>query len=258
MRAESSNSPSAKHIPPEHPVTVQEIRPHALVAAGVSVFVWYDPTSHSTTADSATPSRDRPQMERIRRIRFDVDPAVLRRDASDLSKDSQTTVGRLRELATSSEMLYVLPATTALLSRRDHSRQELMQKLKRRGFSSAAAEHAIETLEDRGYQDDRRFAESWLRSAMRRGGRSRGYIAAALSERGVNREIVDEVIADYIEEFPDAFDEAVKTALEAIVRNVARRRDVTLAELTEKQRKSVISRLMRRGFSMKEIQKHFD
>jgi regulatory protein len=197
-------------------------------------------------------------MERIRRIRFDVDPKILRRDASELSTDSETTIGRLRELTTRSEDLYVLPAATTLLSRRDHSRKELIQKLTKRGFSSPAAERATRTLEDRGYQDDRRFAESWLRSVTRRGGRSRGYIAAGLGERGVKREIIEEVISDYEDEHPEAFDGAVLAALTSIVRTVARRPDATLADLTDRQRRSVISRLMRRGFSMKEIQKHFD
>jgi regulatory protein len=72
-----------------------------------------------------------------------------------------------------------------LLARRAHSRLELSQKLRRRGYDPEEVEGAIERLAERGYVDDAAFA----RGLVRRRSTVRGPLALAgeLSARGIDR-----------------------------------------------------------------------
>lgn len=51
-----------------------------------------------------------------------------------------------------------------LLTRREHSRQELTRKLQQRGVASADAAAVIDKLASAGWQNDARFAESLVRT----------------------------------------------------------------------------------------------
>ncbi|SDI93050.1 regulatory protein [Ferrimonas sediminum] len=56
-----------------------------------------------------------------------------------------------------------------LLSRRDHSKAELVQKLRQRGFSVSEDAPLLDQLQDWGYLDDTRFAMGYVRSRFHRG-----------------------------------------------------------------------------------------
>ncbi|KGP63681.1 recombinase RecX [Legionella norrlandica] len=56
-----------------------------------------------------------------------------------------------------------------LLSRRDHSAMELCNKLKQKGFSSKDVQDVLEECQRLGYQNDSRFAESYIRSRIHQG-----------------------------------------------------------------------------------------
>ncbi len=256
MRAVSSNSPSVKSILPDHPVTVQSIRPHAHVAAGVSVFVRYDPLEPLEQSGAEgrmlPPNSQRSQMERIRRVRFDVARDVFA-ESGPMEEEFRTTFGTLQELVRRSEYLFIKPAVVELLSWRDHSRKELIRKLQRKGFSRQGLEDVIDQLHELGYQDDQRAAESWVRSVMRSSGRSRAHLLAGLAERGYQRDVSLAAVESYEQENPECFFQSLRRHIDKTVRNV----NSSGQPLTEAQRKTVISRLMRRGFSMTEIQQHF-
>ena len=53
-----------------------------------------------------------------------------------------------------------------LLTRREHSRQELARKLINRGVEAQEASAAINRLAEAGWQDDARFAASLVRSGV--------------------------------------------------------------------------------------------
>jgi regulatory protein len=57
-----------------------------------------------------------------------------------------------------------LQRAIGLLSRREHSRLELLRKLAARGVAPQEAEAAVAQLAGEGWQDDARFAESLVRS----------------------------------------------------------------------------------------------
>lgn len=120
------------------------------------------------------------------------------------------------------------------LSRREHSRRELERKLTASGHDPDQASAVVETLAERGWQSDARYAESLLRRRLAQGYgplRIRGELLAA----GVDRAAAQALI--------DAHSEA---ALEALRRLVARRYPQPAADAAERQRR--YRSLLQRGF----------
>lgn len=77
-----------------------------------------------------------------------------------------------------------------ILARREHTRLELMRKLKAKDFTTSEIEDILEVLAQEGLQSDERFAESYVH--MRR---KRGYgplkIKFELQQRGISPELLD-------------------------------------------------------------------
>lgn len=55
------------------------------------------------------------------------------------------------------------------LARRDYSQQELLLKLAAKGFARNDSLRVLDELAQQGYQSDRRYAESYARSRIRKG-----------------------------------------------------------------------------------------
>lgn len=91
-----------------------------------------------------------------------------------------------------------------LLSRREHTCQELRQKLQHKGFNAALAEQVTEDLRREGLVSDERFAESYLRSRI-----DKGYgpvrIRHELRQRGASDDII---AATVVEDDPDWLERA--------------------------------------------------
>ncbi len=85
-----------------------------------------------------------------------------------------------------------------LLARREHSRQELREKLLRREFNISEIEEVLEKLESENYLNDSRFAEEWIRSRKKNKPRGKNLIKAELLDKGVEREIVEARLAENI------------------------------------------------------------
>lgn len=81
-----------------------------------------------------------------------------------------------------------------LLARREHSRYELRQKLLQRKFPLELIENLINNLEERGWQSNDRFAQSYLSSQI-----SRGYgplkIQDNFRKRGLDKDFIAQVAA---------------------------------------------------------------
>lgn len=81
------------------------------------------------------------------------------------------------------------------LARREHSRDELLQKLQKSGFDENVALDAIEELAKEGLQSDRRFVESFVQSRIRQG-KGPMRIRADLSQRGVRDPVIHEALSE--------------------------------------------------------------
>src|ERR1700741_3450775 len=97
---------------------------------------------------------------------LDVEPVPDRRKAKELSA-TQRALG--------------------LLTRREHSRKELIRKLTSRGMDAAEVDSAVANLARDGWQNDARFAESLVR-ARSSGGYGPARIRAELATHGLDRE----------------------------------------------------------------------
>jgi len=82
-----------------------------------------------------------------------------------------------------------------LLARREHSTQELRDKLLTRGFENDEIVPALQTLSREGLLSDERFTESFIHSRMERGS-GPVKIRAELRQRGV----ADEIISNWLDE----------------------------------------------------------
>ncbi|WP_246022925.1 regulatory protein RecX [Cognatilysobacter terrigena] len=121
-----------------------------------------------------------------------------------------------------------------LLTRREHSRKELTRKLVSRGVDAAEVETAVGKLIDAGWQDDRRFAESLVRSRA-----SSGYgplhIRAELGTHDLSAEIRQAALDDFEGDWTE------------IARDLVARRFGRIEDARTRERKAS-DYLIRRGF----------
>lgn len=81
------------------------------------------------------------------------------------------------------------------LTRREHSQQELLDKLEIKGFDREAIQEVVNNLAEQGWQSDRRFAESYARFRIKKGfGPLR--ISYELLQRGVESFDLESVVSD--------------------------------------------------------------
>ncbi|SIP86840.1 SOS response regulatory protein OraA/RecX, interacts with RecA [Alkalispirochaeta americana] len=234
MRAVASSSPSVKHYPPDTPVVIKRIRPHANIAAGVSVFA----ALSLNPSPSAEQNRSKPL---IRLIRFDIARDVISRHTGQpVQEGLSLEIDLLRDLAFRSGFLFAPAVAVDLLARRDHSQAELRRKLSARGFSQDAVETALRKVRDASWQSDLRFASSWVRSRMSGRGTSRRALLAGLASRGVDRETAAAALEEYEEENPECFRRSLQ---------------LTYERLAGQNKETIIRKLLRKGFEVVEINK---
>jgi regulatory protein len=82
-----------------------------------------------------------------------------------------------------------------LLAQREHSVQELTEKLRGKGIDAALASLVVDDLRGRGMQSDARFAEAFVHSRI---GRAQGpiRIREELRQRGIHDELADEMLTE--------------------------------------------------------------
>ena len=86
----------------------------------------------------------------------------------------------------------VITIAIRYLSRRDYSRRELYDRLQTKGFASAVIEAALNDLEEKGYQSDERFAETFLRSRINSGD-GPFKIKMQLGQKGVAKAVITQL-----------------------------------------------------------------
>lgn len=122
-----------------------------------------------------------------------------------------------------------------LLTRREHSRLELIRKLVAKGVTSDEAEAVVARLSDAGWQSDVRFAESRVRARVA-DGYGPLHIRAELATHGLDRETMLAALDAFGGEWAD------------IARDLARRRYGDALRDDIKLRRKASDLLMRRGF----------
>ncbi|MCP1727467.1 regulatory protein [Natronospira proteinivora] len=81
-----------------------------------------------------------------------------------------------------------------LLSRREYARQELAQRLRRKGYGRDTIDGVLDRLEELDYLNEDRFVEHFVRTRVDRG-QGPMKIRAELMQRGVDGGLIDRAIA---------------------------------------------------------------
>jgi regulatory protein len=127
-----------------------------------------------------------------------------------------------------------------LLTRREHSRQELSRKLVHRGVEAGEAQAAIDKLAAAGWQDDARFAESLVRNRASSGYGPR-HVRAELGTHGLGAEAIALAM--------DAFEGDWR----AHARDLVARRHPTAQSGDRAAQRKAADLLLRRGFGMEHV-----
>lgn len=90
------------------------------------------------------------------------------------------------------------------LSRAEHCRHQLEQKLLKKNHDRNAVSAALDYLEEKGLLDDMRFAGAWLRTRSIDHHEGRNRLAAELSARGVRRDSCQRTIKEFFDENDEA------------------------------------------------------
>lgn len=137
-------------------------------------------------------------------------------------------------------MTKAFDSAVRLLSRREHSRVELYDKLKQKGYNPIEIKNALEECQRLDLQNDYRFVEIYSRSRIRQ-----GYgplkISQELSSKGIDKELIHQFLQQ--EE-----DNWLAYALDVWQKKSKGQFDLSFEELQKQQRF-----LLYRGFGMDTI-----
>ncbi len=91
----------------------------------------------------------------------------------------------------------------SLLAMREHGRNELEDKLVKKGYAREDVSLALDRLADEGYQSDKRFCESYIRSRLRKTPEGPSILSLRLQEKGIPSSFASRAVFDYFEEHDD-------------------------------------------------------
>jgi len=110
-----------------------------------------------------------------------------------LHKGDEITEERILSLKSEDDRMRTMNKALELLGYRDHSRRELMDKLRQKGFGPAV-EEVLEILEGKGYLNDRSFAERYFGELLHSRMIGPLLLRKKLYERGIDRGTIDELL----------------------------------------------------------------
>jgi regulatory protein len=147
------------------------------------------------------------------------------------------------------EAVKIRDCAVRLLARRDHSAAELKRKLVQRGFPSETCDVIIERLVEKGYLDDRRFAERWAEAALASGRCFGLRLRHELQQRGVGAGLAADVVAELTRDHNESHS----------IRALSDHRFPGFNPLTatDREKRRIFGFLQRRGFSVNAIMAFF-
>lgn len=156
----------------------------------------------------------------------------------NLKENTELTVEELSEITLKAGERRAYNYAVSLLSRREHTVKEIVEKLKRKGYGQFA-DKTTDRLMNEGYLSDKRFAKLYVRELINLKGYGRRRIKDELFRKGISRETADEVLAET--EFPDSR-----------LRDVIEKKYLRYLN-SEKGIQKTINALLRLGYSYSEI-----
>lgn len=167
-----------------------------------------------------------------------------------LAKGDELTDARLAALTAEDEVYRGREAALSLLSHRARTRVELSRRLRRKEFGPEIVERVLEWLGERGYLDDRAFAEAFVRDRLRLRPRGRMALLRELRGKGVDDATATAAV-DAVMEARDVDEAALaQDAARAWARRnrSALRRAASSPDERQRVRRRLYGHLARRGF----------
>lgn len=127
----------------------------------------------------------------------------------------------------------------SLLAIREHTANEIYKKLLDKGYRKEEAEEAISLLLSRGYISEERFAESFIRSRLKKNPEGKAILRMRLKEKGTPSEVIENALNDTWEN--ELYLEPLKREYEDLCK--------------KKGAEKAIQKLYQKGFSISEIKK---
>ena len=155
----------------------------------------------------------------------------------NLKKNDEIDAEQLDQLKNESDFGKNYVRALDLVSRRPRSQREIRDYAFRKQWTKSNTERVIERLLERGYLDDAKFAEIFVRSRANLRNYSTKRMKLELRKRGVASDIVDQVLTD-----SENFDE--NAALKNLIAKKRNRYD---------NEQKLIAYLARQGFSYDKI-----
>lgn len=113
-----------------------------------------------------------------------------------LAEGDELDAGAIETLLAADAVKRAVIAGLNLIAHRPRARGELQQRLRSKGFDDAAAEAAVERLQDLGYLDDAAFAARWVENRQEHRPRSKAMLERELRQKGIDRQTIEETIAE--------------------------------------------------------------
>lgn len=128
-----------------------------------------------------------------------------------------------------------------LLKGGDYTEHQIRQKLRQGFYPEKAVEEALRFGREYHYLDDSRYAKIYAEQKSAR--LSRRMLSLKLSEKGIDREIIDRTLAELETEEEDALDALI------------RKKNIDFSGLTWQERQKICAYFMRKGFAYENILK---
>ncbi|MFA7108750.1 MAG: regulatory protein RecX [Sphaerochaetaceae bacterium] len=131
----------------------------------------------------------------------------------------------------------------SLLASREYTRFDLKRKLLLKKFDSTVIDKVLDALIDEGSLDEKRFAEAFIISRVRRAQEGKPIMQLRLIQKGVPRDIADKILSEkYTQDFTD---ELIRT-------NIKRFQQKQISE------QDIKFKLLKLGFTSYEIRRVFE
>jgi regulatory protein len=198
----------------------------------------------------------RPAADRVR-LYLDGDDAPAAEIAVDLllreglAAGDEVSDGRLAELRRADDTYRGREAAIALLAHRPRARAELQRRLRRKEFDDVVIEDVLAWLDERGYVDDRAFAEAFVRDRLRLKPSGRLRLLQELGRKGVDPTTAEAAVDAVMGEESVTDVRLARDAADAWARKNRRalRRAAGSKEDRLKARRRLYGHLARRGFT---------
>lgn len=88
----------------------------------------------------------------------------------------------------------------SLLALREHSVEEMKQKLLSKGYNKSEIEEAIKKLKDENFLSDSRFCQVYIRSRLKKNPEGKSLLILRLKQKGISSDLARREVDSYFEE----------------------------------------------------------